>query len=598
MDNELFEIKNKMLNSNLSFAEIVKEMKKYSKEEHSFDNNIKIAVIGSTSIQYFTSILKYNLNIRGLGVEVYESQYDGINSALLNFDEKLISFSPKFVVVLPYYTDIKSYPSLFANEEEYERIISAEIERQRVIWNNLERIKGVQVLQCNYVIPFINSLGSFEANTINSRNNYIRDINKRLLTNKPSFVTIVDLDAFASQVGKNDWFDFSGYFTTKSGFNLKYILPVTNQVCRLMISFLGKPKKCLVMDLDNTLWGDVVGDVGYNGIILDPNDPEGEAFRFFQSYIKQLKERGVILAVCSKNDEKNAKEPFIKNPNMILSLDDISCFVANWENKASNIEMIAKTLNIGIDSLVFVDDNKAEREIVRQTYPDVLVVDLPDDPDNYASALFNSGAFDWAEITKEDVLRSNTYIENAKREELLKSNVDYDSYLDSLQMEAQISKVDNDSKERFIQLINKSNQFNLTTKRTNESIVQEMLSNPAIDLLTVTLKDRFSYYGIIACLIIKQENKRMIIDTFVMSCRVLKRGLEDLIFNYVAELADKNGCDEIIGEYIKTDRNSMVEELYDKYGFTVISMQENNKLYSLKADEYKKNQKIFIQIKQ
>lgn len=586
-----------VLDSALSFPALVKEMRKYGKEEHQFDKTVRIAVIGSSSIQYLTAILRYVLNLRGIGVEVFEGPYDGINACLLDMDEELLRFAPQFVVVLPHFTDIRSYPSAFSKPDEYDAMLNAELLRQDTIWKNLGKIPNVQVFQCNYVVPYIEELGAFAANTANSRNNYLREINRGLLLNRPSFVSIVDLDSYASQVGKERWFDFPAYFATKSGFSLQYILPVANRISRLIVSILGKPKKCLVMDLDNTLWGDVVGEVGVNGIILDPNDPEGEAYRYFQSYIKGLKERGVILAVCSKNDEDIAKEAFRSNPNMILALDDISCFMANWDDKATNLERIAKELNIGIDSLVFIDDNRAEREIIRQNHPEVLVVDLPDEADGYAAALFNSGAFDWAEITEEDILRSNTYVANSKREELLRNTVDYDAYLQSLAMESQILPVNDGNKDRFVQLINKSNQFNLTTRRTTEKAVQEMMSSTEYDLLAVYLKDRFSYYGNIACLILKQDGNCLTVDTYVMSCRVLKRGLEDLILDAVVDCARRRGCAEVVGEYIRTDRNGMVKNLYDTYGFELILEDGDRKVYRLPLEQYRKPEKCYIDLK-
>lgn len=594
MDNLLHQI----INSTLSFPQLVKEMNSYNKEEHSYDKKVRIAVIGSSSIQYLTSILKFNLNLRGFEVSVYEGDYDGINSSLLNLDDELVKFEPQFVVILPHYTDIKDYPSLFCKKEEYNSYLEGVLAQQQMIWQNVSTIPNVHVFQCNYVVPYIEELGTFESNTINSKCSFIREINRCLLLNRPSYVSIVDLDAFASQVGKNAWFDLAGYFTTKSGFAMQFILPVTNKICRLITAISGKPKKCLVMDLDNTLWGDVVGEVGAQGVILDPNDPEGESYRFFQSYIKGLKERGVILAVCSKNDENVAKEVFTTNPNMVLKLDDISCFMANWDDKATNIAAIAKNLNIGIDSLVFIDDNHAEREIIRQNLPDVLVIDLPDDPDGYTPALYNSGAFDWAEITEEDILRNNTYIANAKREELKNSFVDYNSYLQSLEMESQVLQVDESNMERFAQLINKSNQFNLTTRRTTEKAVEEMMHSKDHLLLAVYLKDKFSYYGNIACLILKQNQQQLIVDTFVMSCRVLKRGLEDLILRSIVSYAKERGCTDIIGEYIKTDRNGMVKDLYDNFGFEVVNVNGEDKTYCLKVEQYQEPDNIFISLKE
>lgn len=586
----------KVIDSDISFPNLVKEINAYNKEKHSYERNVRIAVIGSSSVQYIVSILKFNLNLRGYNVEIFESPYDGINSCLLHMDEELIKFAPQFALILPHYTDIKEFPPIFCVNDEYDNYINDVVGRQKLIWDNLGLISNIHVFQFNYVVPYIELLGAYEGNTFNSRSNFIREINRRMLLEKPSFTTLIDLDAYASQVGKCNWFDYPSYFATKTGFSMKYILPVTNKIARLITAIHGKPRKCLILDLDNTLWGDVVGEVGTLGVILDPNDPEGESYRFFQSYIKGLKERGVILAVCSKNDENVAKEVFTSNPNMILKLDDISCFIANWDNKATNIDRIAQTLNIGLDSLVFVDDNAAEREIIRQNLPQVLVIDLPEDVDGYVPTLYNSGAFDWAEITEEDILRSNTYVANAKRDELRKNFIDYDSYLESLEMKAQILQVDDTNCERFVQLINKSNQFNLTTRRTTEKMVNEMINTTNCTLLAVHLTDRFSYYGNIACLILRQEGVDLRIDTYVMSCRVLKRGLEDTILHYIVGLAKEKGCLGIIGEYIPTDRNGMVKFLYDNYGFDLLLEKDEYKKYRLDVRNYHQSNKSFIKL--
>lgn len=590
------QMKNDILESKLSFAGLIKEMNRYNNEDHAFVSKARVAVIGSASIQYFASILKFILNLRGIDVELYEGPYDGINSCLLKLDPEVVEFSPQFIVILPHYLDIKEYPGIGSTEKDYEDMIGGRMILEELVWKNISQIPDVQVFQCNYVLPYIDEWGNFEANSMYSKNSFIKEINRRMVIKRPAFVTLIDLDAFAAQVGKEKWFDFPGYFSTKTGFDMKFILPVANKIGRLVDAAQGRVRKCLILDLDNTLWGDVVGDVGTHGVVLDPNDPEGESYRFFQNYIKSLKDRGVILAVCSKNDDQVARDVFLNNPDMVLKLDDISCFMANWDDKATNIRRIAGKLNIGIDSLVFVDDNNAERELVRQNLPEVLVIDLPEDVDGYAEALYKSGAFDWLEITREDILRSGSYVTNAKREALEKSMVDYDSYLSSLEMEAQFFFVDEDRLERFVQLINKSNQFNLTTRRIKESTISRMLDDDRYSLMAVYLKDRFSYYGNIACLVLRQDDDRLIIDTFVMSCRVLKRGLEDVILKAVVECAMKRGCTRIIGEYIRTEKNHMVENLYDDFGFELISEEGGYKAYRLTTDSYTGIGKTFIKV--
>jgi FkbH-like protein len=350
---------------------------------------------------------------------------------------------------------------------------------------------------------------------------------------------------------------------------------------------MGNTRKCLVLDLDNTLWGGVVGDDGWEGIQLDPNNAVGEAYRAFQSYCLALRKRGVILAICSKNDEMTAKEPFEKNENMILSLNDVSCFVANWENKADNLRKIANELNIGIDSLVFFDDNPAEREIVKQFVPEVHVVDVPADPAFYVLQMEKEQPFEWLQITKEDLERTDSYSGNAKRQQLQESFVDYNEYLKALDMRGEVSRVRQSDVARFTQLINKSNQFNLRTIRYSESDVQQMISDDTVCCLYGKLSDCYSNYGIISCVILRKEDDVCFIDTWVMSCRVLKRGVENMMFEAVLKAAKKMQCSSIRAEYIKTKKNKLVESFYETLGFELL---ETKLAESNVSKEYKLNE--------
>ena len=274
---------------------------------------------------------------------------------------------------------------------------------------------------------------------------------------------------------------------------------------------------------------------------------------------------------------------------MILKLEDISCFVANWEDKAQNIRNIASSLNIGVDSLVFFDDNPAEREIVREYVPEVLVVDVPEDPADYVSSLSLCQPFEWMQLTEEDFKRTQSYRSNAKRQELEQSFVDYDAYLKALEMQGKIEEINEYSKERFTQLINKSNQFNLRTQRYTEAVIESFMENKENKLLAVSLKDKFSDYGIISCIILKKQGEECFIDTWVMSCRVLKRGVEQFAFSHVVKAAKDMGCSRIKGEYIPTEKNRMVKDFYSTLGFDIV--EENQYCYDLKKESI---QKIWI----
>lgn len=544
-------------------------LKKWKKaEEWQGRDKIKIAVLGSYSIQHFVGVLDVFLQGQGIHTEIYEGEYDGINMDVLDENSGLYRFAPEIVILMTHTADIRHYPALLSSEEEVEEVLKKQMAYYRHLWECIGRIPGCQVMQTNFVVPLHRALGNMEADYLFSAASYIRLLNLELAKQRPKYVTIMDMDYIASLVGKKKWFDYSSYFLTKAGFHVEFLGEAAKLFSTQIASLKGKTRKCLVLDLDNTLWGGVVGDDGYDGIQIDPHHAVGEAYRYFQQYVKKLRERGVILAVCSKNDEDVAKQPFLKNPDMILKLSDFACFRANWEDKAGNIRAIAKELNIGLDSLVFVDDNPAEREIVRQYVPEVLVIDLPEDPAEYADALEEASPFEWMELTKEDLCRAESYSANKEREELFENFVNYEEYLQALLMEGNIGIVGDAQMERFVQLINKSNQFNLRTKRYTDAQIEELRHKDDVRLLYVDLKDRFTSYGIISCIILKKVGEDCFIDTWLMSCRVLKRGVEDFAFLRVIEEAERMGCTRIIGEYIPSKKNGMVKEFYKELGFS------------------------------
>ncbi len=549
--------------------EILKAARRYSKN---VSNNslpsIKIAVLGSASIQHFVMLLKYKLSLEGIVADIYEGEYNGINMDVFDEASYLYKFNPNIVIIIPHYRDIKAFPRAFDEEEDINSMCEEAYYYFEEIWKHINsKNENVQIVQSTIMIPPERTLGNLEFIEGYSRYNYYERINSKIRSNNYSNVSVVDLDRISSIYGKKLWFDYSAYFLSKSFCCLECLEYMVDPFVSYICSTAGKIKKCIVLDLDNTLWGGVVGDVGAYGIQIDPNNALGEAFRYFQSYLLQLKNRGVILAVCSKNDEDVAKEPFINNTNMLLKLDDISCFIANWDDKASNLKVIAERLNIGVDSLVFFDDNPAERQIVKQFLPEVQVVDVPNDPALYVTAIEDCNPFDWVEITREDVLRNNTYLENKKRENLQIQFVNYEEYLQALEMSGKVGVVTLKEIARFTQLLNKSNQFNLRTIRYNEAEIKKIIADSNYLCLYVHLKDKFSDYGIISCIILHFKEETCFIDSWVMSCRVLKRKIEYLVFKHIYKYASEAGCARIVGEYIPTKKNRMVADFYTIMGF-------------------------------
>ena len=536
----------------------------------------KIAVLASFSIQYFVKILRYYLAECGWNCEIYEGEYNGIYSEVCYPESGLYRFSPDYVLLLPFYEDIKEYPALLAEKEEIASCLNEVEKYYRQIWEALHQISHVKIIQSNLVIPPVKILGNLEYQTEFSVCRYLEKVNDRILRAKPPYVTMVDAEHLSCNIGKYQWFDYPSYFLHKAGVHLEYMPEFVNLFVRQMNVHEGKIKKCLVLDLDNTLWGGIVGDDGWDGIQLDPNHAVGEAYRAFQRYLLGLKNRGVILAICSKNEETAAKEPFEKNRNMILHLDDISCFVANWEDKASNLRKIAEELNIGIDSLVFFDDNPAERDIVRRYIPEVYVVEVPSDPALYVLQMEKESPFEWLQLTKEDLQRTSSYQENKKRGKLQENFVNYREYLKALEMKGSAKTLIEKDIERFAQLINKSNQFNVRTIRYTEADIREMLKKDSICCIAAKLADRYSQYGIISCVILRKRGEICQIDTWVMSCRVLKRGVEYMMYEAVLKEAAKMGCVTLAAEYRRSKKNSMVENFYEELGFQVTGIYEEN----------------------
>ena len=358
--------------------------------------------------------------------------------------------------------------------------------------------------------------------------------------------------------------------STKHSFALDAVGLVASRGAKLIGAIKGQAKKCIVVDLDNTLWGGVIGDDGIDGIRLG-HGPEGEAFCDFQRYLLQLKKRGVLLAVCSKNNEETGKLPFREHPDMQLCLDDITVFIANWDNKAENIRRIAGRLNIGLDAMVFIDDNPVERELVRSMLPDVEVPELSTDPANFIYNLDEQCYFETVNYSVEDETRSDMYRVELERKHSREAFKDLSQFLKTLSMQALVSEFDEMHRPRIAQLINKSNQFHLTTTRYSETQLGVMMEDERTICRYFKLKDRFGDNGLISVIILKRENADLVVDTWVMSCRVFSRGMEDFVHNEIVSIAQSLQCSRIIGRYVPTKKNAVVCDIYSKFGYSLIS---------------------------
>ena len=396
---------------------------------------------------------------------------------------------------------------------------------------------------------------------------------------------LIDVDWLAQSIGLGAWYDERAWHLAKLPFAQSALPMYAELVVRAIAAMRGKSRKCLVLDLDNTLWGGVIGDDGLEGIALNPGDPRGEAHRAIQAAALELRRRGVVLAVCSKNDDAVARLPFRSHPGMLLKEDDIAVFLANWDDKASNLELIAQRLDIGIDALVLLDDNPAEREQVRQALPQVAVPELADDPSTFVRNLMLGGYFESIAFTPDDVQRARQYQGNAQRADLQERTRDLGEFLRSLDMRIQFGPFNVQGRKRIAQLINKTNQFNTTTRRYTEAQVEAMESSATHYTLQAKLVDRFGDNGMICVVICFVQGDEWHVDSWLMSCRVLNRKVEEAVCNRIALDARTAGARRLVGIYVPTPRNGMVANLYPRLGFAHVAAPQGEQRWVLALDE-------------
>ena len=430
--------------------------------------------------------------------------------------------------------------------------------------------------------------GSFDHVVSGTHSGLMRAINDRigaLIKERGDY--LLDIAALAETVGLDVWHNPQHWNMYKLPFDQTLVPLYADHVARLCGAIRGRSRKCLVLDLDNTLWGGVIGDDGLDGIVVGQGDAAGESFLEVQRTALALRQRGIILAVCSKNDDVNARKPFREHPDMLLHEDDIAVFVANWDDKASNLEVIARDLNIGLDALVMLDDNPAERAQVRAALPMVAVPELPADPAYYSRTLLAAGYFETVSFSREDLSRSDQYQANAKRTAHKTQARDLTSYLKSLDMKITFARFDAIGRGRISQLINKSNQFNLTTRRYTEAEVAAMEKDPKLITMQVRLSDSFGDNGMISVLICRDEGGgAWAIDTWLMSCRVLGRRVEQAALAELVRVAASRGAKKLIGRFIPSGRNELVREHYSKLGFSPEGMDGDHTLWTLDVASY------------
>jgi FkbH-like protein len=498
----------------------------------------------------------------GIEVELYAGGYDQYRQEILDDRSGLHGFEPTHVV-LAVHEGAAVLPELSETPDED---VAREAGRWQGLWERVAARTGARVVQHTFAVRHDPTLGHLAARLPGSRYAMLHALNSELGARAGDEVALVDCERLADAWGKARWFDDRYWFYAKQAVSLEALPLLARHTAAVIAADLGLARKCLVLDLDNTLWGGVVGEDGLAGLRLGEG-PEGEAYVAFQERILELKRKGIVLAVASKNEEADARSVFEQHPAMRIRLDDIACFAANWETKVDNIRSIAETLDLGLDALVYADDNPSEREIVRRFLPEVDVLALPADPALFGRTLAEYLHFETATLSAEDVARADHYRARAQAAERRLELDDLGDFLRDLEMQARIEPFDELRLPRIVQLIGKTNQFNLTTRRHSLARVRELTGEPGAIHLYLELRDRFADHGLVGVLIATREDDAMVIDTWLLSCRVIGRTAEHAMLEQLCRRAVAQGCTRLRGTYVPTAKNALVAGLYESLGF-------------------------------
>jgi FkbH-like protein len=565
------------------------ELKRNLKKDFTGLTQLRVAVLGDSATQLLTQA------IRGTGYDqrfdfiVHEADINQVDRQVLDPSSKLYLFKPDIIVI---------FESSHELLQKYNRMASSE--RASLADNQLRRIRHLvetvhgrlksNVIYFNYAEEDDRVFGSF-ANKVPSSFIYQqRKLNYMLAECAAATpgLFINDISTIQNEVGHDRLFSPSMYVNSQMMLSLDALPTVARSVVKVISAIQGRILKCLILDLDNTVWGGVIGDDGFDNIQIGGLGI-GKAFTEFQHWVKKLQQRGIIVCVCSKNTASIAREPFEKHPDMVLHLTDIAVFAANWESKADNIRRIQQTLNIGFDSMVFLDDNPLERDIVRNSFPGMTVPDLPRDPAEYLEYLYGLNLFETASYSSEDAARTEQYQRESQRAAVQVSCANEEEFLQRLNMFADVKPFDSFSIPRVAQLSQRTNQFNVRTVRYTENDIRSIVSSERYLTLAFSLEDTYGDYGLVCAVIMENRNpSELFIDSWFMSCRVFNRGMEDFVMNAVVEAAKGSGCRTVLGEYIPTAKNVIIEDLFAGYGFV-----KDGQLWRLDTSTYRAK-KCFI----
>ncbi|PID54601.1 MAG: methoxymalonyl-ACP biosynthesis protein FkbH [Micrococcales bacterium] len=533
-------------------------------EEAGFDwarRSTKVALLASHTSGQLAACLRVAAAAAGQRLQIWDAPYRQYEQSIIDPASELYEFAPDVVLIVADHRELR-LPDL---SEDPAADVAAQVQRWTGLWQTLRERTGARVLQTTFTPPQHDGLGSLGVSYPGARRNQTRRINLALADALPPGVHLIDAEHTAAAAGADAWFDSRYWYLAKNQVGLAAVPDLAREIADVLAAVSGLSRKVIAVDLDNTLWGGVIGEAGVGGITLG-DGAEGEAFADFQAYLKSLRSRGLVLAVVSKNNDADARMPFEQHSGMVLTLDDFVIFEATWDHKPYVLQRIAQSLDVGLDSIVFVDDNPAEREAVRRMLPEVGVVELPTQPSGYIEAVSRFPGMQSAGLTEEDLRRTQQYQARSQAKSFAASAGSREDYLAGLDMSGHLEPMSEGNRKRIVQLIGKTNQFNMTGRRHGDAELDEVLARGGV-VWGLRLSDRFDDHGLVSALAAVPDGDDLRIDTWVMSCRVLQRTAEHAMLARLAQYAREHGYQRLVGHWVPSGRNVPARDVFSDAGF-------------------------------
>jgi FkbH-like protein len=544
---------------------------------------VRLAVLGTYETAELSEHLRLACLALRIDVDMYAAPFGQLEQELLQADGPVAQFAPTHVLLAPSAEDL-GFAELADDPESQ---LAAAESRWRSLWERIRHDLGARVVQHGFVIPDATALGHLSMRLPGSRVSLVRELDRRLAQAAGADVLLVDCERLAARIGKRRWFDPRLWFAARVPFSQEALPLLARETAAVLAGDVGLAARCLVVDLDNTLWGGVIGEDGLEGIAIGEG-PDGEAYAALQDYLAALARRGLLLAVASKNDFEAAREPLDRHPAMRLRFEDFAAFVADWRPKSEQLQEIAQTLGLGLDALVFADDNPAECAEVAAALPEVSTIWLDVPPSERVRRLDACVRFELPSLSREDLERQRSYAARAQAAGLRAAATTLEAFWRSLQMRAEVRPVDRATLDRAAALCLKTNQFNLTLRRHARDRLERLIADPRVVCLTLALEDRFARHGIVGLgIVVPSEEEPALgeIDTLLLSCRVIGRTAETHLLSHVCAEARARGLTRLRGVYVRGPRNALVGDLYAKLGFTPCRGQEHCWEHDLLVDD-------------